>query len=290
MNVTMKADESVKTELVEIRSRWWPNKVIFSCEVDAGLGTQGLKLGAAVKCAIRSDTFLNNADLRGVDLGGADLNRAEFMHSDLSGANLSFADLSGADLMDAVLKNANLKRTRLSCADLSRANLEGADLEAADLWAAYLPGANLAHTELWNTELLEAELPGANLTGANVESAKLARTTLTKAMIDPLSSARMSIVPEAGEYVGWVGGEGGVVIKILVPAEARRSNAAGRVCRAEFATVLEVIGGDVGVTEGPPIIEYRVGETVRGGRWDDDRWNEDGGGVPHYITRIEAGR
>jgi hypothetical protein len=79
-------------------------------------------------------------------------------------------------------------------------------------------------------------------------------------------------------------------VKLRIPAEAKRSNATGRKCRAEFAEVLEVIGAEKGVSTNfaPHKITYRKGEVVRCDKWDEDRWNECSGGIHHYITRAEA--
>jgi hypothetical protein len=91
--------------------------VIFTAEIDCNENElPNIKLGLAVKAAIKAKANLSGANLSGADLSGADLSRA-----DLSRANLSGADLSGADLY-----RADLSRANLSGADLSRANLSGA--------------------------------------------------------------------------------------------------------------------------------------------------------------------
>ncbi len=77
-----------------------------------------VKLGLAVKWAIKSGADLSGADLGGANLGGADLGGANLGRAYLSRAYLGGADLGGADL--------------------SRANLSRADLGGADLGGAYL--------------------------------------------------------------------------------------------------------------------------------------------------------
>ena len=54
-----------------------------------------------------------------------------------------------------------------------------------------------------------------------------------------------NIVPE-GELVGWKKLWEGKIARLRIPAEAKRSNATGRKCRAEFAVVLDIWDG-VGV-------------------------------------------
>ncbi|TXH57494.1 MAG: pentapeptide repeat-containing protein [Desulfurellales bacterium] len=159
---------------------------------------------------------------------------------------------------DPAGKRANLRYTNLSDANLSDANLSDANLSDANLTYANLSEANLRH--------------------ANLRHAK---------NLNPLTAARLSITPE-GRLIGWKKCLGGVIVKLAVPEEARRSNATGRKCRAEGAEVLEVHGGDVGVSLHDGTTEYRVGQTVRCHKWCEDRWAECGGGIHFYLTREEA--
>ena len=85
----------------EIKSRW-SGAVQFTAEIECNEDDAvGVKIGLAVKWAIKS-----RADLYGVDLYGADLSGADLYGANLYGANLSRADLSRADLSRA--KNAEL--------------------------------------------------------------------------------------------------------------------------------------------------------------------------------------
>ena len=162
------------------------------------------------------------------------------------------ADLSDADLSDADLRRANLRRANLRGADLSYADLSGADLSDADLSGADLRGAKLS---------------GANLRGA---------------------VSKITIVTE-GDIIGWKKCNNNVIVKLLIPANARRSNATGRKCRAEFARVLDVIGAEEGITNSHgQETYYRAGETVKPDSWDENRFNECSHGIHFFITREEA--
>ncbi len=179
-------------------------------------------------------------------------------------ANLSSAYLSGAYLSGAYLRGANLRG-----ANLRGANLRGADLRGANLRGAYLRSANLS-----DADLRSADLSGADLSGA----------------IDTpvLVAAQSSIVPETGQFIGWKKCSGGVLVRLMIGEKARRSNANGRKCRAEYVKVLEVIGAEVGISQHDNKTKYRVGKIVRCNKWDEDRWNECGGGIHFFLTRIEA--
>ena len=96
---------------VDVLNRF-SGKVQFTAEIDCDENAEtSVKLGLAVRWAIKT-----NADLS---------------YADLSYADLSYANLSGANLSGANLSGANLSRADLSRANLSRANLSGANLSYA---------------------------------------------------------------------------------------------------------------------------------------------------------------
>ena len=122
-----------------------------------------------------------------------------------------------------------------------------------------------------------ANLSGANLSGANLKNCKQAKLAL----------AMTSHLPE-GPFIDWKKCLGGVIVKLRIPEKARRSHGASRKCRAEFVTVLEVIGAEVGISSHDRATEYRVGKTVKANGWDEDRWNTCAKGIHFFITRLEA--
>ena len=164
----------------------------------------------------------------------------------------------GSAVIWAAMTGANLRRAYLRDADL-----RGADLRRADLRGAYLR---------------DADLSGANLSGAYLRGAK---------DIPAFANAQTVIVPE-GQIVGWKKCRDNVIVKLIIPAEARRSNATGRKCRAEYADVAEVIGAEAGISRHDGMTEYRVGQRVTCDKWCEDRWEECAGGIHFFITRDEA--
>ena len=165
----------------------------------------------------------------------------------------------------------------LGSANLGGANLGGANLGGAYLRGAYLGGANLGSANLEGAYLEGANLEGANLRGANLRSAKNAE----------LAWAQTKITPE-GNLVGWKKCKDNVIVKLLIPQNAKRSNATGRKCRAEYAKVLRIFNGSKGISQWDSKTIYRKGETVRCSEWSADRWVECGGGIHFYLTREEA--
>ncbi|NZD50496.1 pentapeptide repeat-containing protein [Rhizobium leguminosarum] len=137
----------------------------IDCPVDS---LPSLKLGLAVKWAIKEKANLYGANLDGANLYGANLD----------GANLYGANLDGANLVRANLVRANLDGANLYGANLVRANLVRANLDGANLVRANLDGANLYGANLDGANLYGANLDGANLDGANLDGANLVRANL----------------------------------------------------------------------------------------------------------------
>ena len=132
---------------------------------------------------------------------------------------------------DPTGSRADLYGANLSQADLSRADLYGANLSQADLYGADLSRANLSR----------ADLSRANLSGANLYEANLSRAKIDQSPEAKLAIARTRIIPDEGGLIGWKKCSGGIIVKLRIPSEAKRSHAFGRKCRAEYADVLDII-------------------------------------------------
>lgn len=216
------------------------------------------------------------------------LHGADLSYADLHGANLSYACLHGADLRGAKLRGADLRGADLHGANLCDANLHGANLRYDDLSYACLHGANLRHADLHGAELHGADLSHADLSDANHVK---------------LSIAKTSILPDESDIIGWkkayVDGTmppKPVIVKLLIPADAQRSNATGRKCRASTARVLDLQDKQgnslppdtTAYSEYDTDFTYKKGETIHVEDFDTNRWNECAPGIHFFITRIEA--
>ena len=226
---------------------------------------------------------LHDADLRYANLCGANLH----------GAYLCGADLRYANLCGAYLSCANLCGAYLSCAYLCGADLSHANLRYANLSDAYLSCAYLSHADLSHANLSDANLSHANLSDANLRDANHVQ----------LSIAKTSILPDEGDIIGWKKAwtddtmpPKSVIVKLLIPADAQRSNGTGRKCRASTARVLDLqdkqgnsLPSDTTAYSGHDTdFTYKKGETVHVEDFDTNRWNECAPGIHFFITRIEA--
>ena len=160
----------------------------------------------------------------------------------------------------------------------------GADLRGADLRDANLYGADLRGADLYGANLYGADLRGADLRDANLRDAKNADLIIAQ-----------TLIVADGDVIGWKKCRDGMLVKLLIPADAKRHNATGRKCRAEFADVLEIIDMNdklkkptQAISQHDDKVIYEVGKRMIPDKYDSDRFNECAGGIHFFITRIEA--
>ena len=154
--------------VIRRRPAWeFMGEISVSIECDP-LSPSTVKLGLAVRAAVKSGADLYGANLDEADLSGANLSGANLFMANLSRANMSRADLRGANLYGANLSGADLARANLAWAYLRGANLYGASLDEADLYGANLSRADLSGADLSGANMSRADLSGASLYGENI--------------------------------------------------------------------------------------------------------------------------
>ena len=148
-----------------------------------------------------------------------------------------------------------------------RANLSDANLSCADLSDANLSCANLSWTDL---------------RGANLRDAK-------NIPYIPLQC------PSDGAFVGWKT-VNNVLIKLEIPADAKRSSATTNKCRCDKAKVLgfyDILGiNELNITEFVndryEKCKYVKGEMVYPDSFDENRWNECSHGIHFFVNKQDA--
>ena len=182
--------------------------------------------------------------------------RDTLMEAIKGGADLQYANLCGADL-----RNADLRYTDLGCASLCDANLRGADLR----------GANLC----------DANLRCADLRGADLRGAK-------NIPFIPMN------LPD-GEFIAWKKLPNGLIAKLKILEDSKRSRATGDKCRCDKALVVEFQDMDGTKTKVKKYTSdqyaecvYEVGKIVEADEWDENRWNECSHGIHFFIDKQRA--
>ena len=286
-------EQSKLNEILEKHKHW----VNEDCE-------GGENMRADLRGADLRGAYLGGADLRGAYLGGADLTGADLGGADLTGAHLTRAYLTEADLTRAYLRGAYLRGADLTGADLRGADLRGADLRGADLTGAYLTRAYLTRAYLRGADLTGADLRGAYLRGADLTSAYLTRADLRGADLTGADLTRAKGVsiacPTHGSFIAWKKARKAdddfkaLLIKLLIPEDARRSSATSSKCRCDKAKVLEITdlkgikAYDTAVSSYDDSFIYKVGEMVSADNFCEDRFEECAAGIHFFIDRNEA--
>lgn len=229
------------------------------------------------------------------DCKGWEQMQANFGGLDLAGINMYDADLSKANFSFANLSKVYLCNARLVGACFEYANLSDASLEYADLTGADLYGADLSEANLDDANLTEAALYAANFTGASLD-----RANLTDVKFSHKTVSLHQCCPEEGSFiafkkaVAYRSRDTSVIVKLQVPAKAKRSSATTRKCRVSEAKVLEITSPDKKKIYTKARAEYdrrfiyEVGKTVKVKNFDTCRWNECAPGIHCFLTREEA--
>lgn len=157
----------------------------------------------------------------------------------------------------------------------------------------WLNGEGGSRADLRFANLRDADLSGADLSFANLSDADLRGASMDQMIWDIHTVFYPLQCPDSGSYIGYKKASG-LVVELEIPADARRSSATSRKCRASKAKVLSITdingnpaGGQVKSNYDPDFV-YPIGETVEVSDFDADRWNECSTGIHHFITRAEA--
>lgn len=145
----------------------------------------------------------------------------------------------------------------------------------------------------------------ADLSFEDLSHLNMRGADMRNAVIPDVQCARLSICPQEGSFIAFKkahyrddeGSRCGCIVKLEIPADAKRSNATGRKCRASKARVMSIetidgdrIDGDVRVfSYHDEDFAYSNGITVEPTEpFDENRWEECASGIHFFITREEA--
>ena len=143
-----------------------------------------------------------------------------------------------------------------------------------------LSGYDLRHPDIIRL-LKRANLNNANLSGANLNGAT------------NISHIRISC-PDTGSFIGWKK-VNGYIVKLKIPARAKRCSATSNKCRCEYAKVLAIQNIDGSKARINEVFNnkyatcnYKIGEIVYPDSFDENRWKECSNGIHFFINRQDA--
>lgn len=254
----------------------------------------------AVSPAEIGDAFLSDDECSLADFSHKNLINLDFRGKELSSADFSHTYISGCNFSGAMLRYANFEGAEIRNSKFSNANLYSAKLSSSRFISCQLNGAKLGEACMYECSIGYCNLKGAKIdAGTDLHGANL---------IEVKNMPYIPMVcPEEGQFIGWkkcwvnvsVGSNAHkeVIVKLLIPARARRSSGLSRKCRASEAIVLaiqDINGKDLGtnvvaVSKHDSRFAYIVGETVTpSGPFYTDRWIECAPGIHFFMNRREA--
>ena len=94
-------------------------------------------------------------------------------------------------------------------------------------------------------DLRGADLRGADLSGADLSEADLSEADLSEADLSEAKNFSFPLgCPEVGEFVAFKKAANNMIVKLKIPASAKRSSATTRKCRCDKAIVLSIENAD----------------------------------------------
>lgn len=176
----------------------------------------------------------------------------------------------------------------LSYMEFKRANLYHANFERSNLTGCNFRYANLNKAELKGANLTKAILKETNLFHANLHEA-----VLKEVKVNEYTMFYFPICPEEGEIIGYKKVDAShrqyAIVKLLIPADARRNSATTYRCRADKAKVLQIKREDntmlnKAYSNYQSDFIYEVGKWLEIADFDEDRWHETAPGIHFYLA------
>ena len=143
--------------------------------------------------------------------------------------------------------------------------------------------------------LLEAIKSNANLRGADLSNADLSYANLRGIKFNENTAFITMQCPTDGSFIAWKKVVGGIIVKLRVTENAKRSSATTLKCRCSEAEVLDIQDVDGNSLDISAISSkhdssfvYTKGEVVRVENFNENRWDECSTGIHFFIDRIMA--
>ena len=206
-----------------------------------------------------TNLILESMNLENYDLSNMNFSHSNFINVNLSNVNFCSSQLVNVLLDDCNLQNANLKNANLERASLRRVNLTYADIRGAKLYAAVLENA-----------------------------------ILDNIIFDDNTKNFRIHCPEKGAFIAYKKGLNNLIVKLLIPSDARRVSSTMNCCRCDKAKVLEIknFEGTKFFDEAWSTVAegfcYKLGEWVYAENFNEDRWYDSTGGIHFWMTEDEA--
>ena len=167
------------------------------------------------------------------------------------------------------------------------------NINGLENWNIYsVADMDLMFTDCTLLENREAILDGWKKKNRQIHSASSFSLVVSEERIFPMSDGPMAC-PREGAFYGWKKCSGEKIVKLLIPADARRSSALGKRCRCDRAQVLDItdMNGnhiETAFSNYDDKFIYHVGNTVSVPDFDEDRFHECAPGIHFFMDKVSA--
>lgn len=220
--------------------------------------------------------------------------------------NLSKANFNGATLNNVIancckfdncsFRNANMLRCNFDDSSFSTSDLSYTKFEATSLCYTTILNATIINSNFYQCNLFAASFNNSNLEGTKFKICNLLRSHFCS--VKNMPNLPMAC-PTEGSFIGWKKVEHGYykyLIKLQIPASAKRSSAMSNKCRCSKAKVLGIYdlkGNKLRISSVTNFAYcnetvYEVGKMVYPDSFDEDRMNECSNGIHFFINKQEA--
>ena len=184
---------------------------------------------------------------------------------------------------------------------LEEAVRKNVDLSVANLANIRLFNIDLSNVKLNCATFVNSHLNKINFNGANLENVNFVDSVLTDVTFDNAVGINDQC-PKEGSFIGWKKCKTirnhPYIVKLEIPADAKRSSGTDKKCRCSHAKVLEIQNLDGTVADfvdhvfSPTYknnkICYRVSEIVYADSFDNRFWIECTNGIHFFMDRNDA--
>lgn len=241
--------------------------------------------------------ILDGENLDGLNLNWASLDRASLRNASLNKTSLDRVSFNDASLDEASFKGTSLSRVSFEGSSLNNVSFNESILKMVSFKSASLISVSFRDASLYGVSFNWARLYDALLDGASFNRG----CSFYKATFDMVSFKKIKsfpfipiACPDEGSFIGWKKAHD-KIIKLEIPADAKRCSATSNKCRCDKAKVLAIQNLDGSISDITEIASnydkkfmYKVGETVSVKNFCNNRWQECSQGIHFFINRQSA--
>lgn len=223
--------------------------------------------------AIIAESKFNKTSLRFASFKGATIADVHFVECDCKAAELMCSSISYTEIKDCIFTAASFKLARISYTRIKNTNFDYAFFKAAEFQCGYMVDCDLNESDIAHTYFH----------GLSVKDAKNIPHVGMKC-------------PSHGSFIAWKACKHrrkNVIVKLLIPEDAKRISFTSLKCRADKAVVLEIQDADGNKLDFKtarslmdPSFVYTVGGTVYPEHpLNEDRFEECSSGIHFFVDR-----